>query len=281
MSIIEYLSENYEVINELNKGKFITSYDRRITYPIGAHIEFDEKFYKVIRSISGYKTPTDNDYWEEHFELNLDVSKVKTYSQFSTYYEKDLVIYNDVVYMCLQENGYKFDDIRIPLVNGWIKVPFSEWLSIDYAVWDIVRFHGGFYTLLSLEGFDNKLNPLESDCWGAIADYNMNYNEYELSEHEYIVWNGKVFYPEIDVNADVPQIGLNLTLGDPRNYNLKKHMLRLSIYELTKLIAHNNVSVVRVKDYEESMKWLSDASKLKINPQIPRKLDEEKKPVMD
>jgi hypothetical protein len=58
-------------------------------------------------------------------------------------------------------------------------------------------------------------------------------------------------------------------------------MVRLAIYELTKLIAPNNVSVVRIRDYEDSMKWLSDASKLKLNPQIPRKLAEDKKPVTD
>ena len=51
-------------------------------------------------------------------------------------------------------------------------------------------------------------------------------------------------------------------------------MIRLAVYELTKLIAPNNVSVVRMRDYEDSMKWLNDASKLRINPQIPRKIAE-------
>ena len=58
-------------------------------------------------------------------------------------------------------------------------------------------------------------------------------------------------------------------------------MVRLAIYELTKLIAPNNISVVRIRDYEDSMKWLSDAAKLKLNPQIPRKLDKDKKPILD
>ena len=29
--------------------------------------------------------------------------------------------YNGIVYTCLNENGYKFDDVRIPLVGGWIE----------------------------------------------------------------------------------------------------------------------------------------------------------------
>ncbi len=107
------------------------------------------------------------------------------------------------------------------------------------------------------------------------------YNDYELSEYEYVVFGGRVFYPETDVNADVPQLGRNLSLHDPRNYNLKKHMVRLALYELTKLISPNNVSVIRMRNYEDSMKWHNDATKLRLNPQIPRKLDETKKPVMD
>lgn len=35
MSIVEYLSENYEIEQELGKGKYIAEYDRRITFPVG------------------------------------------------------------------------------------------------------------------------------------------------------------------------------------------------------------------------------------------------------
>ena len=114
-----------------------------------------------------------------------------------------------------------------------------------------------------------------------IADYDAGYNDYELSEHEYVVYGSRVFYPETDVNADTPQTGWNLSPHDPPNYNLKKHMVRLALYELMKLIAPNDVSVVRMRDYEDSMKWLNDAAKLRLNPQISRKLDETKKPVAD
>jgi len=57
--------------------------------------------------------------------------------------------------------------------------------------------------------------------------------------------------------------------------------VRLAIYELTKLVAPNNVGMVRMRDYEDSMKWLNDASKLRLNPQIPRKLAEDNKPISD
>ena len=281
MSIVEYLSENYEVEKELAKGKYIADYDRRITYPVGVHIYFDGQIHEVIRSISGYRKPATVTYWEESTDINIDASQVPLYSQFNTYYPGDKVNYNGVVYLCLSENGYKFDDIRIPMVGGWIEAEATLWQPIDYPLWTVVEFEGAFYTLMTLDGFDNNIDPLTSDCWGAIADYDSAYNEYELSDHEYVVYGGRVFYPETDVNADVPELGNNLSLHDPRNYNLKKHMVRLAVYELTKLIAPNNVSAVRMRDYEDSMKWLNDAAKLRLNPQIPRRVDETKKPVTD
>lgn len=184
-----------------------------------------------------------------------------------------------MVYLCLSENGYKFDDIRIPMVGGWIEAETSLWQPIDYPLWVVVEHEGAFYTLMTLYGFDNNIDPLTSDCWGAIAEYDSAYNDYELSDHEYVVYEGRVFYLETDLNADVPELANNLSLHDPRNYNLKKHMVRLAVYELSKLIAPNNVSAVRMRDYEDSMKWLNDAAKLRLNPQIPRKVEETKKPV--
>lgn len=58
-------------------------------------------------------------------------------------------------------------------------------------------------------------------------------------------------------------------------------MVQLALYELHKLISPNNISTVRVDDYEHSMQWLKDANRLKLNPQIPRKLDEKKLPLTD
>ena len=281
MSILEYLSENYEIEKELHKGKYIAEYDRRIAFPVGVHLYLDGKIYEVIRSISGYKAPSDIAYWSEYSDVNIEVTSMSSYSQFSTYYVGDVVQFNGVGYSCLSENGYKFGDIRIPMVNGWLEAETSEWQPIEYPLWSVVSYNNEFYTLLDIENFDNNKTPFDSECWGAIADYDRECNEYDLSEREYVVYNGKVFYPEVDVNADLPEIGKRLALGDPRNDNLKKHMTRLAVYELTKLIAPNNVSIVRVRDYEDSMKWLSDASKLKLNPQISRKLGEDKKPVTD
>ena len=281
ISIVEYLSENYKVEKEPAEGKYIIEYDRHITYLVEVHIYFEGQIHEVIRSISGYRKPSTVIYWEECSDINTDAALVINYSQFGTYYPGNKVNCNGVIYTCLSENGYKFDDIRIPLVSGWKEVETSSWQPIGYPLWDVVEYGGEFYTLMTLDSYDSNLDPMASNNWGAIADYDPAYNTYELSDHEYVVYKGRVFCPETDVNADIPQAGQHLVLHDPRNPNLKRHMVRLAVYELTKLIAPNNVSVVRIRDYEDSMKWLNDAARLRLNPQIPRKHDETKKPVTD
>lgn len=283
MSLIEHLSANYEIEKELSKGKYIVQYDRRITFPVGAYFYIDENIYKVIKSIAGYKKPSISEHWEEYInQLGLieDIT-VTNYSQFGTFYPNDVVLYNGKYYFCLLENGYEFDNIRLPMIDCWEVVPSEDWQPVDYVLWDVVRYNDGFYALMSVDGFDNNIDPFESENWGLIGDYDPEHNTYDLSGHDYVVFDNKVFVPIMNVNSETPEESVNITKNDPRNQNIKKHLSRLAAYEISKLIAANNVSVVRVKDYDDSMDWLCKAGRLKINPQIPRKLDQAELPIMD
>lgn len=325
-SIVEYLTENYEIEKALAIGKNLLKYNEQTTYPVGAHFYLDNKIMEVIRTINGRKSPTIEPYWEECCDIVDRHDHVRPYSQTQNYQPGDIVMFSGIYYKCLQYNGTNYNDIRIPGINAWtMKEDVCEWVAnYQYNLWDVVEYEGHFYTLIKLEqeGYgqeeteepeeqgdpieelsdigdeeddgdgvieneetpapkmDLTINPYESECWGLIGDYDETY-EYELSENEYVAFNGAVFYPTMNPNHDEPQIGYNIQVGDPRNGNIKKHMLRLAVYELHKLISPNNVSSARITDYETSIMWLRDASRLKINPQIPRKLDEEKKPVAD
>lgn len=41
------------------------------------------------------------------------------------------------------------------------------------------------------------------------------------------------------------------------------------------------MSPVRITDYETPITWLRDANRMKINPQIPSKIDTDNKPVVE
>nr|DAT05564.1 MAG TPA: Protein of unknown function (DUF1320) [Caudoviricetes sp.] len=279
-SLIDYLSENFEIEKELAKGKYIIDYDRRITYPIGSHFYFDGKICEVIKSINGYKAPSSTVYWEESDKM-IDLNSVQQYSQMKTYHPEDFVVFNNVLYECVEDNGFDFDNIRIPGINAWEHVDVYDWNAIEYNLWDVVKYDGKYFTLMNLDGYDALVNPMDSDNWGMIGNYESSLDTYQVADNEYVVYNDSVYHPVISPNADEPKKNVNITYNDPRNYNIKRHMVQLALYELHKLISPNNISEVRVNDYNNSIKWLQDASRLRLNPQIPRKVDANKMPITD
>ncbi len=353
-SIVEYLTDNYEVEKELMVGKTLVEYTPKITYPVGAHFYYNGKIYEALRSIAGLKTPTDIEYWRELVDYDKDkMDRAVPYFQLRNWQPGDVVKYANSYYECVEPNGYDFNDIRIPGAIGWEEVEgISEWVAnYDYRHWDVVSYEGKFYARLPLDeqtepepeptpdsGADSEsgsetnpdtedgsettpdtgsednaeqtpapvseteteptpdteekeegegedkadltVNPYDSEYWGLIGDYVTGY-DYELKDTEYVVYNNKVFIPTMKVTADALKESYNIHQHDPRNTNIKKHLIRLALYELHKLISPNNISSARITDYETSLTWLRDANRCKINPQIPRKLDSEQKPVAE
>lgn len=282
-SIVEYLTDNYEIEKVLEEGKNILEYNDQITYPVGAHFYHDKKLVKAMRTINGRKAPTDTMYWEMYDEPIDNPNMVCEYWQTKDYIPGDIVYFANAYYICKEYNGFSYGDIRVPGVDAWKSVDIQNWeANVPYEIWGVVEYDGNFYTLVKNdEDIDLTVNPYDSEYWGMVGDYDATY-QYEFSDHEYVVYNNKVYVPSMSVNADVLKDGYNIHESDPRNANVKKHMLRLAVYELHKLISPNNVSSARITDYETSITWLRDASRLKINPHIPRKLDEDdNKPVTE
>lgn len=281
-SIVEYLTDNYEVEKALEVGKNLRDYNPHITYPVGVHFYHEGKIVETLRSINGIKSPVLVEYWVACEDLDRNSKdNITHYSQLLNYHPGDLVHFSGVVYECLEHNGFDYGDIRIPGISAWEQIETSPWEpNMEYEEWAVVEWEGQFFTLISLEDIDLTINPMESDNWGLIGQYDPKYT-YELKDTEYVEFNGAVWIPTMAPNADELKEGYNFRYHDPRNANIKKHMIKISLYELHKLISPNNVSSARITDYEATMQWLHDANRCKINPQIPRKLDEEKKPVSE
>ena len=195
-SIMDYLTENYEIERELNRGKFIFEYDRRISYPIGCHFYLDGEICEVIQAINGYKAPCPISYWHETEEI-LDLEKIEQYSQMKNYRPGDVTKFLGRTYICDIANGIDFNDIRIPEVNAWEMVDTYKWDTVPYNEWEVVEYEGKFFTLLTMDNYDCLVNPMESDCWGMIGEYDPSLNSYELSEHEYVEYKGKALYKAI------------------------------------------------------------------------------------
>lgn len=283
-SVVEYLTMNYEIEDTLEVGKRLIAYDRRITYPSGVHFYMpDGKIVKTLKTINGAKSPMSAPCWEEYLEPIEDEAAVQPYTQRNSYRPGDIVAFGtDRLYVCLDYNGPDFGSVRVPDVNAWERITAEPWEpNVEYEQWEVVSYDGDFFTLMvDRENRNLTKNPMASNDWGKIGEYDSEYT-YELSPYEYVVYKGEVYYPVMNPNADNIEIGVNVKYDDPRNANVKKHMLRLALYELHKLISPANISSSRITDYEMSIAWLRDASKLRLNPGIPRKLARNKRPVTD
>lgn len=131
---------------------------------------------------------------------------------------------------------------------------------------------GGEEPTPELPSDEAVLTPEEDDCWGLIGDYSEEL-EYDYSEdaRDYVVAEGTVFYPVLNPNPDKLVDGVNITRDDPRNSNIVAHLSRIALYHLHSIISATNIPETRRWAYEDSMQWLYNASKFKINPQLPRK----------
>lgn len=282
-SIIEYLIDNYKIEEVLAVGKNLMEHNKGITYPPGSHFIEKGKVYMALKPINGYKAPALMVYWELIEDRIVEEEEARPYSQILDWAPGDITKYGDNFFLCKAYNGFSYGNIRIPGIDAWVEVEnVPSWeANVEYDLWAPVKHEGKFYALISLEEIDLTVNPAESNNWGLIGNYTPDY-QYEVSDHEYVVVEDRLFYPVMNVNADVVEEGVNIKLDDPRNANVKKHLLRLAIYELHKLISPNNISSARITDYETSITWLRDASRLKINPKIPRRIDDDdNKPVAE
>ncbi|MDE5871952.1 MAG: hypothetical protein K2H22_08425 [Muribaculaceae bacterium] len=326
-SIVEYLTENYEIEEALEVGKMLMDYNPAITYPAGAHFKFNDTICRTTRPINGFKEPANLEYWMEIVQCVPDIDEIPYYTQRGSYSPGDRVKFNRRIFECLEYNGLEYDDIRVPGVQAWVKVEdVLPWeANVEYNLWQVVEFNGHFYTLIEIPEIKEKpapepgepeepegggeddveepysrtetlsasdsekledfeilgwaRNPEIGEHWGMIDDYHRECNEYRHEPNEYVVYKGEVYYPIMNPVADEVKLNYNIVPHDPRNANIKKHMLRLAVYELFKLITPTNMSQTRIIDYETSITWLRDASRLKLTPGIPRKLDKHNKPV--
>lgn len=121
---------------------------------------------------------------------------------------------------------------------------------------------------------DGPLTPEDDEKWGLIGEYSEEL-EYDYSEdaHDYVVAEDTVFYPVFNPNPDKLVEGENITRDDPRNANVVANMVRISYYHLNSIIAPTNVPETVRWGYEDAVQWLYNASKFKINPQLPRKCE--------
>jgi len=162
--ILEYMSENYMIEDALAVGKTILDYNDRITYPAGIWFwaedpereVFETKFIvKTLVPLQGKMVPETIAYWQLRAILPTDPDEIETYSQVSDYYVGDIVERDGDYYDCLANNGYSFQNIRVPgAVNDWELIASTTADEYDperddYVTGDIVELDGLYFQAMS------------------------------------------------------------------------------------------------------------------------------------
>ncbi len=277
MNFLEYLDQHYEIEKVLRVGKAIRDYHSGVTYPAGVHFKKDGMVYKTLTTINGCRKPASVVYWEQLTELFAipDVDRKPKYSQLHTYGLGDIVRFGTEWWVCKVPNGYDLNNIQLPGVEYWKQIEVVEWQpNMQWELHQVCMYGAAFYvkTAVTETETEEVITPEEDDTWSLIGDYTSEYN-YTVGENDYVVQDGKVFEPLISPNAEKILLGTNAIVDDPRNPNVITHMVNIACYYLHQMISPTNISETRRWAYEDSMLWLSNAARFKINPKLPRKHD--------
>lgn len=312
MQMMEFLDQYYEIEKVLGVGKSIREYSPLVSYPAKAYFKKDGEIFKTLTCINGFRKPTKKVYWrilDEYVSMER-LEQTPKYSQLRTYVKGDIVRFGTEYWRCEIPHGFETGDIRVPGVSGWYEAEVTEWEpNMEWEHDQVCSYNGNFYQYhgedktednqepdLAADAVDNPsdsdadasdvsagtigseavLTPEEDDLWGLIGDYS-DALEYELSvtTRDYVVAEGAVFYPVLNPNPDKLEEGVNIVRDDPRNPNVVAHMSRIALYHLHSIIAPTNVPETRRWAYEDSIQWLYNASKFKINPQLPRRREKD------
>lgn len=306
MQLLEYLDQYYEIEKVLAVGKNIRPYNHFVCYPSHIHIIHNHEIFKTLTAVNGLKRPTAKIYWK-HLVDFIDpclLDHAQKYSQLKTYAKGDVVRFGTEYWQCEIPHGYEAGEIHLPSGEPWKEVQVTEWEpNMEWQLNQVCSYEGNFYQYLyditnspgttPDESFDEGMNmpdgdgkevdsapksddgilpPDTDDKWGLIGEYSEEL-EYDYSEdsHDYVVAEDKVFVAIMNPNADKLEVGENIVREDPRNANVVSQMVRLSYYHLNSIIAPTHVPETVRWGYEDVMMWLHNASKFKINPQLPRK----------
>ena len=283
MQLLEYLDQYYEIEKVLAVGKNIREYNVFVSYPGQVYIKKDGEIFKTLTCINGLKRPTKIEYWKQIVDFidPLLIDKAKKYSQLKMYSKGEVVRFGTEYWQCVTPHGYDSGDIHMPGAKIWMEAEVIVWEpNLEWEKNKVCSFNEQFYQYIAeageLDDSEEILTPEDDDRWGLIGDYSDEL-EYEYSEdsHDYVVAEGTVFYPVMNPNADKLVDGKNITRDDPRNANIVAYMSRIALYHLHSVISPTNISETRRWAYEDSITWLYNASKFKINPQLPRKKEKD------
>lgn len=101
-------------------------------------------------------------------------------------------------------------------------------------------------------------------------DINTNYGISQMASHNGVDYVAADSSTGIEPGTDIEKwIPLTFKKGDSRSQQLVSAMIDISLYHIHSRIAPRNIPDLRVKRYDDAIKWLKDANAGTVTPNLP------------
>lgn len=196
----------------------------------------------------------------------------ETYNPANTYNSRDLTLYNGVVYICRSGhnnitgafNPADWTTLGKQYEIFLVKPPSPEFnYSNLYKIGDVVFFKNNIYTCRVQTSLLDHDTALQYRTIQNLPLPNVAPDD-PISGLQY--WGAPTLY---EVTEVVPPNTMAYTKTDPRDAQMVLYTCDIVLYHLHTRIAPRNIPELRVKRYDDAIKWLHMCGEGAITPNLP------------
>lgn len=201
---------------------------------------------------------------------NLVYLDALAYNNATSYVVNDLATYNGNVYICINAmtgnfNGSNWNQLGAQYAKFWVSFPQLEFQYTSvYAKGNKAWWNDKVYTCAIPTVIPTHVSQIQYNQIANIPQLNIAPDDLSLGS---TYWGSGTSY---SISAGtLPTDTTKWTAGDMRSAQMVMYCTDIALYILHTRIAPRNIPELRVKRYDDAIKWLKNAAKGDITADIP------------
>lgn len=179
----------------------------------------------------------------------------------------DYAVYSGNVYLCTVSTTGVFAPGSWLVVTGQYQIYFAKYpapifqLQQPYPTGTTVYWKGSLYTSLKASVVHGGDSRIQYDTYANIPPVNY------FPDQNASFWGTPSPYT-VPANTDIRDTAF-WTRGDNRSQQLKTYLVRMALYYVHDRISPKNIPELRVKGYDDAVKWFIKAAEGKVTANLP------------